>query len=104
MCNPTATKLTAGSYTVTAVYLGSTNFLTSTSAPATLVVSPAATSLTLMPVTVPTSGTHTITLKATLKSQVTSLGIGGQKVTFAFGGGGPTCTATTGTRASPPAP
>ena len=46
-CSPSATKLKPGSYTVVAVYAGTTQFATSTSAPEALTVSKATTSSTL---------------------------------------------------------
>jgi hypothetical protein len=76
------TTLTVATHNVTATYVGSTNFATSTSGSVAQVVNPIATTLTADPAT----GTYggTVTLKATLKNGSTP--VSGKTVSFTLNG------------------
>jgi len=92
-CTPTSSRLSAGSYSITAAYAASTDFLASTSASRLLVINQAATTLAASSIIIPATGTHTITFSATLKSLVTNAGLAGQHVVFTLGA--QTCSSTT---------
>jgi hypothetical protein len=85
----------AGTYSITAKYLGSSTYLASAvSASVNQVVNGAGTTLVAAPVSVVGSLFHlSVTFSATLTSKVTGAGIPGQSVVFA--GNGRTCTGTT---------
>jgi Bacterial Ig-like domain (group 3)/Immunoglobulin I-set domain len=91
-CTLTSNRLPAGSYTITAAYAASTDFLASSKS-RPLVISQAATTLAASSIIIPATGAHTITFSATLKSLVTNTGLAGQHVVFTLGA--QTCTSTT---------
>jgi hypothetical protein len=90
-CRPTATKLNAGSYTITGTYASTPNLVGSTSAAMPLVVQPEVPTLTGYPVRVPSTGVATATFRATLTAGGRPLS--GEPVVFTLGGA--TCTGIT---------
>ena len=90
----TSSLAVAGSpHSITAVYVGDTNFATSTSAALSQVVNPAATTLSAVSGSGSSASGGTVTLMATLTSNVTSQPISGETVSFLIG----TSTTTVGT-------
>jgi hypothetical protein len=89
-CALSPAELDAGTYLVQATYAGSTGLLSS-SASTPLTIEAQATTLTPAPLTLAPAGDGTVA--ATLTSQLTGEGVGGQPVAFTLGSD--SCTGTT---------
>jgi hypothetical protein len=81
----TTSSLTAGNYSITAVYAGGGSFTGSTSAPVAQVVNKAATTNTLTAAPSPATAGQTVTLTAVLAAVAPGGGIPGGTVTFRDG-------------------
>jgi len=85
-----------GPCTLTASVAATSNYAEGTGTPQTFNIAAAPTTLTAAPVSLIRSvATISVTFSATLTSQVTGGGVGGQPVTFSWNTGNATCTATT---------